>query len=185
MSGVRIVGAREVIEHLGAMPGEFRKAARNSLNKGATQARKAIVDPAVAATGIKRAVLNARLPLSKAGLNDLISRVKADPHGIPAPAYRWHHVPTGKHPTRHRIMIGWPGGEKVAAGFVNPFGTYQAPLTTRRKGYDLAIALAPSAASLRYALFQDAEERKVSGYLQDEFKAQLINIINKRPVDNE
>ncbi len=185
MSGVRIVGAQEIIDLLGALPGETRKAARNSLNKGATQARRVIVDPAVSATGIKRAVLNARLTIAKAGINDLRSRVKADQHGIPVPAYRWEHKPTGKHPTRHRIMIGWPGGEKIAAGFVNPFGTYKAPLTTRRKGYDLSIALAPSAATLRYALFQANEERSVSEYLQGEFQVQLVNIINKRPVDNE
>lgn len=186
MSGpIEVRGAREVIEFLGALPGEIKKAARNSLNKSATQARRAIVDPAIEATGLKRAALNARMPISKASGEKLRSAVKPSQYGLPVPAYKWRHEPTGNHPTRHRILIGWPGGEKVAAGFVNPFGTYKAPLTTRRKGYDLAIALAPSPATLRYALFREREERDVSAYLTGEFQAQLINVINRRPIPNE
>lgn len=186
MSGpIEVRGASEVIELMGALPGEIKKAARNALNKSATQARRAIVDPAIEATGLKRAVLNARMPISKASGEKLRSAVKPSQYGLPVPAYRWRHEPTGKHPTRHRIVVGWPGGEKIAAGFVNPFGTYRAPLTTRRKGYDLAIALGPSPATLRYALFQAAEEREVSEYLTGEFQAQLINVINRRPIPDE
>ncbi len=186
ISSVEVRGVTELIEMLGALPGEVKRAARTSLNRQITQTRKEdLVTPGMAATGLKRAALNAALPLKKADSNKLRSEIKASSAGIPAPAYRYRHEPTGKGPTRHRIQVAWPGGEKVAAGFVNPKGQYQATLTTRRKGYALAVALAPSAATLRKDLYDSSNEQQTADQLGEKFNTLLSDIIRRRPVPNE
>lgn len=184
---VRVEGAQAIIERLGAYPNEIKKAARTSLNRQATATRKKdIVEPLMQDTKIARAVLNKRLPIDRAN-QTLIAKIKANQGGIPVPAYTtWAHEPTGKHPTRHRITVGWPGGErKVAAGFVNPFGTYQAPLTTRLKGVPLGVALGPSVAAMRKAVYADAEMQKTSRELAERFAEFLDDIVNSRPVPEE
>lgn len=186
ISRVEVRGITETIEMLGAMPAEIKKAARTSLNRQVTATRKEdLVNPGMAATGLKRAALNAALPLSKAGSNDLVAKIKASGSGIPVPAFRYRHEPTGKGPTRHRIQVAWPGGEKIAAGFVNPKGQYQATLTTRRKGYKLAVALAPSAATLRKDLYGSSEEQQTADQLGERFNELLADIVRRRPVPSE
>lgn len=191
---IEVRGATELITQLRAMPGEIKKAARTGLNRQATATRKdALVNPGIAATGVKRAVLNARLPISKAGSNDLKATIKANSGGIPVPAFtwRWQRVPQkiqhsmGPSPTRARIYIHWPGGEKIASGFVNPLGQYQAPLTTRRKGYQLAIALAPSAATLKKEIYGSGEAQQTADQLGARFNELLTEIVNRRPVPSE
>ncbi len=194
ISSIEVRGVTELIEMLGALPGEVKKAARTSLNRQITQTRKEdLVTPGMAATGLKRAALNAALPLKKAGSNSLKSEIKASGSGIPVPAfrYRWQRVTQqiqqsrGASPTRARILVAWPGGEKVAAGFVNPKGQYQATLTTRRKGYKLAVALAPSAATLRKELYGSSNEQQTADQLAEKFNNFLTDIVSRRPVPDE
>lgn len=183
---IEVRGVTELITQLQAMPGEIKKAARTSLNRQATATRKEdVVNPGMTATGLKRAALNAALPISKAGSNDLIAKIKASSSGIPVPAFRYRHQPTGKGPTRHRILVGWPGGEKIAAGFVNPLGQYQATLTTRRRGYELAVALGPSAATLKKALYGPGEAQQTADQLGVRFNEFLTDIVSRRPVPSE
>jgi hypothetical protein len=184
---VRIEGIEPIIEMLGALPAEVRKAARTSLNRQVTATRKIdIVEPLMAGTGIQRKVLNDRLPISRAN-RELIAIIKASPFGIPVPAYvGWKSQPTGRHPTRHRIIVRWPGtGTKIAAGFVNPYGTYKAPLTTRLKGIKLGVALGPSAASLRKNVYNEAEMGVTAQELAVRFYKFLEDIVNRRPVPDE
>ena len=184
---VRIEGIDPLIEMLGALPGEVRKAARTSLNRQATATRKEdIVEPLMAVTGIQRKVLNDRIPISRANQN-LMAIIQANQRGIPVPAYvGWKHQPTGRGPTRHRIIVRWPGtGTKIAAGFVNPFGTYKAPLTTRLKGVNLGVALGPSAAALRRAVYNEAEMGVTAQELAQRFNDFLEDIVKRRPVPNE
>ncbi len=61
----------------------------------------------------------------------------------------------------------------MAAGFVNPFGQYKAPLTTRLKGHALAVALGPSAAALLSILFSDADLGKAAQSLSSDFLRRL------------
>ncbi len=187
VSRVRVEGIEPIVEMLGALPAEVRKAARTSLNRQATATRKVdIVEPLMAGTGIQRKVLNDRLPISRAN-RELIAIIKASPFGIPVPAYvGWKSQPTGRHPTRYRIIVRWPGtGTKIAAGFVNPFGTYKAPLTTRLKGIKLGIALGPSAASLRKAVYNESEMGVTGEQLAQRFNDFLADIVRRRPVPNE
>jgi hypothetical protein len=187
---VRIEGIEPIIEMLGALPAEVRKAARTSLNRQVTATRKSdIVEPLMAATGIQRKVLNDRIPISRAN-RELIAVIKANQYGIPVPAYTWNHQPTGFHPTRHRIFVKWPGGRfKVAAGFVNPFGTYKAPISTRLYAYrgdtSKYVALAPSAASLRKAVYNETEMGVTAQELAVRFYKFLEDIVRRRPVPDE
>jgi hypothetical protein len=184
---VRLEGVQPIIEMLGALPNEVRKAARTALNRQATATRKDdIVELLMAATGIQRKVLNDRIPISRANRN-LIAIIRANSAGIPVPAYvGWTHQPTGKHPTRHRIIVRWPGvGTKIAAGFVNPFGTYKAPLTTRLKRIPLGVALGPSAASMRKVVYNQSEMAITSEDLAKRFRDFLEDIVNRRTVPDE
>lgn len=185
---IQVNGLEELQENLAAMPRETDRALVNTLNKGASFGRRLIVVPAAQATGLRRKVLNGMIPLQRAKTKNLEARIKPSSAGIPVPEYRWRHVATGKHPTRHRILVGWPGGEKVAAGFVNPFGTYKAPLTTRLYAYrgdkSLYVALGPSAAALRKVLYQDSEARETSNFMATEMQAQLARIVAGRPASD-
>lgn len=167
-------GMADAIETLNAMPGQVARAARTSVGVTATATRRRIVVLAMAATGLKRSLLNSRTPLKRTSKKgEWSARLKPSQRGIPVPWYRWKHEPTGRNPTRHRILVGWPGGDKIAAGFVNPFGQYRAPLTTRRNGYDLAIALGPSAAALFSTLFSEPDLTKTLDELEKEFMTRL------------
>lgn len=187
---ITVKGLDEVLAILKPLPRELSRAAINTLNKGATAARKLIVDPAVQATGMRRAALNGQIPIQRATSRFLVSRVRPKSSGIPVPEYKWQHVATGKGPTRHRILVGWPGGEKVAAGFVNPFGSYQAPISTRRYAYrgdttTMTVALAPSAAALRKVLYRMPEEKTTQNFLMTEIEAQLVRLVAGRPAADE
>jgi hypothetical protein len=191
VSRVRVEGIEPIVEMLGALPAEVRKAARTSLNRQATATRKVdIVEALMAGTGIQRKVLNDRLPISRAN-RELIAIIKADPAGIPVPAYMgWRYQPTGRHPTRHRIIVRWPGaGTKIAAGFVNPFGTYKAPISTRLYAYrgdtSKYVALAPSAASLRKYVYANSEMEVTGEQLARRFHDFLFDIVRRRPVPDE
>jgi hypothetical protein len=185
---ILVNGLEELQATLDAMPRELDRALVNTLNKGATFGRRLIVVPAAQATGLSRKTLNGQIPLQKAKTKNLEARIKPKSSGIPVPEYRWRHVATGRHPTRHRIMVGWPGGEKVAAGFVNPFGAYKAPITTRLYAYkgdkSMYVALAPSAAALRKVIYQGAEERQTSEFMATEMQAQLARIVAGRPASD-
>ena len=68
----------------------------------------------------------------------------------------------------------------MAAGFVNPFGHYRAPLTTRLKGHDLAVALGPSAAALLSILFSDADLEKVGASAAKRLLKRLETAVDRR-----
>jgi len=202
---ITVKGLDEVLAILKPLPRELSRAAINTLNKGATAARKLIVDPAVSATGMRRAALNGQIPIQRATSRFLVSRVRPKSSGIPVPEYKWRHEEAGKwrnvttpsgesysvrNPTRHRILVNWPGGEKVAAGFVNPFGSYQAPISTRRYAYrgdttTMTVALAPSAAALRKVLYRMPEEKTTQNFLMTEIEAQLVRLVAGRPAADE
>lgn len=173
-------GLAEAIQAIGALKGEVARAARGSVGTTATATRRRLVVLAMAETGLRRALLNSRTPIRRSNRpGDYRAQIRPSQKGIPVPDYRWTHQPTG-HPTRHRILIDWPGGKKVAAGFVNPFGQYQAPLTTRLKGHDLAVALGPSAAALLSILFSDSDLGKAAQALQTDFLKRLETAVDRR-----
>lgn len=166
-------GLADAIQAIGALKGEVARAARGSVGATATATRRRLVVLAMAETGLRRALLNSRTPIRRSNRpGDYRAQIRPSRAGIPVPDYRWTHQPTG-HPTRHRILIDWPGGKKVAAGFVNPFGQYKAPLTTRLKGHALAVALGPSAAALLSILFSDADLGKAAQSLSSDFLRRL------------
>jgi hypothetical protein len=174
------LGLPEIFQSLDEAPRRVKRSAVNAINRTATFARAQLVKDGSRATGIKAKTLRARHALKRARLakegskyqDEFFASIKPSQYGIPVPDYHWRHRPAGTHPTRHRIEVRWMGGWKVAGGFVNPFGQYRAPLSTR-SGEGLFVALGPSAATLFLELATDDWVSRIRERLRDEFFKEL------------
>lgn len=174
MISITIPNLDRVLRDIGATPARINRATINAINRTATFARRDIVKTGSAATGVRQAVLMKRHTLQRASSkkNRLYARIIPSSAGIQVPEYSWSFVPT-QHPTRARILVSWFGGRKIAAGFVNPFGQYRAPLSTRLYAYEgdtsMYIALAPSAATLFKRIVTPAMRDRIGNRLREEF----------------
>lgn len=181
-----IRGLSELTEDLENAPRVIQRGVVNSINRTATFVRQTLVKRGTQATGIKGKTLRAKHRIRRARTDRrtpddyLAARVIPSSAGIPVPEYRWRHTPTGSHPTRHRIQVAWPGGWKTAAGFVNPYGQYRAPLTTRLYAYrgdrSMYLAVAPSAAALFKVIADASLNSAAAARVQQEFQKEEIKL---------
>jgi hypothetical protein len=179
---LRITGLEEAISRIGSWPARIEQATVVALNQQIVATRnEQWVEPAMAATGLSRAMLESRMPMSKATPDHRTATLGASSAGIPVTAYRWHAIPTGTHPARARIGVAWPGGEKIAAGFVNPLSRQRFPLSTRLKGRPVQQALGPSAATLVRALYGPAQKQATSEALAARLTALIDDVVADRP----
>lgn len=176
-------GLAETVEIFKALPKEAERARINGINRTATEVRREeIVLPMSRDTGIKRKILNDRIRIERAQRGKETARIVPSSAGIPVPEYRYRMQPTA-HPTRARILVDWPGGKKVAAGFINPLGKRQAPLRSYNHKGKLSppeTALAPSAAALFKVVVTDEVRGRAADRLQINVDRALMDQIKKR-----
>lgn len=167
-------GLKDILKVLDALPEQIESAASAAVGDSAVALRRRILEMAIATTGLSPRAIESRMWINKASKpGRWFSRVSFSQQGIPVPEYRWKHEPTGRQPTRHRIRVGWPGGTKIAAGFVNPFGEKALPLTTRRKEFGLTIAIGPSLATLVAETFREPDLQRILEDLERQFATRL------------
>lgn len=177
---IQVDGLEKSQSVLAALPDEIRRAVQSAIYRQAVATREAQIERAAAATGIARAALLARCPISVAPAPDGFAamRIQASTSGIPVPEYRHRPVPVGSHPTRARISIDWPGGTRAASGFINPLGARRYPLTTRRAGHrPVGTALGPSAAALLRAVDNPALQQQTAAQLMERTADQIAAVL--------
>lgn len=152
MIGIRIDGLDALGGQLQQLPKAVLRGSVNSMNRTGTASRKYVVDQLSAHTGIKKKLLRQRFYRKNASLQKPTSAIAPSSAGVPVAEYRYsmQRVGYGKNKTRARIRVSWPGGSKIAAGFINPFGKQQRALSTRASKAQAGIprsALGPSVAA--------------------------------------
>lgn len=128
---IQSIGLEAAFNRLNISERTLASTRTNALNRAATRIRRQIVDEIRQPTGLKRKTVNAGIAIHRAGTQRDYALIIPESQGIPVSAYRYTFQPVGSAPTRARILVGWPGGQKIAAGFINPRGRQRAPLRTR------------------------------------------------------
>lgn len=133
MIDIRIDGIEALGSQLQRLPKAVLRGSVNSMNRAGTVSRKYVVDQLSAFTGVKKKLLRRRFYRKNASLQKPTSAIAPSSAGVPVAEYRYsmQRIGTGKNKTRARIRVSWPGGSKVAAGFINPLGKQKRALSTR------------------------------------------------------
>lgn len=184
---VTVTGLAEVLSWLDELGREGDAVARNAASNAAQMLRDHYIVHALSGdTGLSSAIVRKYARVKKATPKYETARINFSGSGIPVREYRYRARPT-RHPTRAQILIDWVGGgEKVAAGFINPLGK-AVPLSARnqragrngkvytyRKG-KLADAMAPSLASAYLAL----PESEVAEQASNALSAELVKLLDQ------
>lgn len=160
---VYIEGADRLQSLIGALDKEVKRAEVNAVNAMATLARKEIAQEIGSDTGISSTYVRRSMRISRGSQRLPVARVVPSSAGVPVNEYRYRARATSV-PTRAQILVGFVGGEKVAAGFINPLSRHKLPLRSRSHKAKLPkpeIAYGPSIASAFKLLINDD---KLSGY---------------------
>jgi hypothetical protein len=188
---VRVVGLDLAVARLAAVQRGVDPVLRGALNTTATKSRSEryikpmgrLFKASVLGSRLGGADLRGKLVIKRARRGRMNSRVIPSGSGVRVDDYRrWvFEVLT---PTRARIHVYGLGGRKVAAGFVNPASSKQAPLSTRSskttargKTYAykkaLSAAMGPSTAYWFKQLSSSATIRWTNTFLQQEFERRI------------
>lgn len=125
-------GAEGGAERFGIDPRRYARMEVNAINRAGRYAKRVLlVEPLSQATGVRKVILNDRIALRLATTGSPAASIVPSSHGIPARCYRHRADPVGGSKVRARVLVDWIGGEKVAAGFINPSSTRRLPLATR------------------------------------------------------
>jgi hypothetical protein len=121
----------ERAQHLfGLTEREALKAAVSAVNATAAEVRKEMLNETQQATGINMRALQQRSRIRRASTRRAYAEVLASAEGIPVKEYRYRALSTAI-PTRAKIMVDFIGGQKMAAGFINPRSQYKLPLRSK------------------------------------------------------
>lgn len=187
---VSVTGLEETLTMLDELGKKGDSIARQASSKAATAIRQGfLIRMMSGSTGLSRRTILRYSYTQKATPKYESARVNFSGAGIPATEYRYKMKRTGSSPTRAQILVDWLGGQKLAAGFINPLGKNKAPLATRSqktlangKGYTyrkkLGTALAPSLATLYLALPERDVETEAGDVLNNELVKLLDDLLD-------
>lgn len=194
---VKFVGRELAQARLAAIGRKLDPVLRGALNTAATKGRteryvkpmSKLLKSSVLGSRLGNADLRGRLTVKRARRGRMNSRIIPSSSGVRVDDYRrW--VFEVLAPTRARIYVYGLRGRKVAAGFVNPASSRQAPLSTRSskttargKTYAyskaLSAAIGPSTAYWFKQLSGSDTVRWVNIFLQQEFEKRMRKEIAK------
>ena len=132
MNSVKLTGLEDILIQLDRIGKEGDEIAREASTKAATLLRQNyLVSMIRGEVGISRNVIMRYTKLKKATAKYEHARINFSGAGVPVSEYNYRQQRVSE--TRARIIIDWVGGEKVAAGFINPKGKKAAPLSSRNQ----------------------------------------------------
>lgn len=123
-------GVERAQQLFGLTEREAKKAAIAAVNATAAEVRKEMLNETKQATGIKMRTLQQRSRIRRASNRRAYTEVLASAEGIPVKEYRYRAQSTAI-PTRAKIVADFIGGQKIAAGFINPLGKHKSPLRSK------------------------------------------------------
>ena len=126
---VSLTGLKETLKQLDELGRQGDQIARDAATKAATLLRQTYLVQAISSgTGIKSKTIMRYSYIKKATAKYENARINFSGSGIPVTEYKYRLKRITD--TRAKIMLEWLGGEKLAAGFINPKGKKRAPLST-------------------------------------------------------
>lgn len=194
---IQVMGLKQAQKQLAKHGKKVDPVLRGALNSTATKSRtERYVKPmsklfksSVLGSRLGNADLRGKLTIKRARRGRMNSRIIPSGSGVRVDDYRrW--VFEVLAPTRARIYVYGLRGRKVAAGFVNPASSRQAPLSTRSskttargKTYAykkaLSAALGPSTAYWFKQLTTNQTMLWISDFLQQDFAKRMQKEIDK------
>ncbi|HBO3486362.1 TPA: hypothetical protein L4S39_000402 [Pseudomonas aeruginosa] len=145
---IRLVGVEQAQARLREAGRRVDPVMRGALNTTATQTRKQRYNEPMR-PAFTSAFTNRRIVIKRARAGRMNARLIPSSSGVNVTAYRrWIFEPINS--TRARIYVVGPNGRKVAAGFVNPSGRLQRPLSTRSQRARTARGRSPNVTSYTY-----------------------------------
>lgn len=135
MSTVTTTGIGETLSFLESLGKEGDRIAAQAATQTAQSLRANTIAKLISQrTGVPAAAVKEASTVRAAKASDPTASIVFSSSGIPVHMYRYRMKST-RAPTRAQILVNWvAGGEKLAAGFINPRGKRRAPLSTRYKG---------------------------------------------------
>lgn len=194
---IQVMGLKQAQRQLEGMGKKVDPVLRGALNSTAAKSRtERYIKPmgklfktSVLGSRLGNADLRGKLTIKRARRGRMNSRIIPSSSGVRVDDYRrW--VFEVLAPTRARIYVYGLRGRKVAAGFVNPASSKQAPLSTRSskttargKTYAykraLSAALGPSTAYWFKQLTTNQTMAWISEFLQQDFAKRMDKEIKK------
>lgn len=196
---VKVLGLKQAQKQLEAQAKKIDPVLRGALNTTATKGRteryikpmSKLFKSSVLGARLGNADVRGKLTIKRAKKGRMNSRIIPSSSSVRVDDYRrW--VFEVLAPTRARIYVYGLRGRKVAAGFVNPASSRQAPLRTRGsrtsargKAYTikkaLSAALGPSAAYWFKRLTTTQTIKWTNDFLQEEFAKRMQKELDKGP----
>lgn len=196
---IKVLGLKQAQKQLDAQAKKVDPVLRGALNSTATKGRteryikpmSKLFKSSVLGARLGNADVRGKLTIKRARRGRMNSRIIPSGSGVRVDDYRrWVFEVLG--PTRARLYIYGLRGRKIAAGFVNPASSRQAPLSTRSskttargKTYAykkaLSAALGPSTAYWFKQLTTTQTIKWTADFLQEEFAKRLQKEIDKGP----
>ncbi len=194
---IQVMGLKQAQKQLAEHGKKVDPVLRGALNSTATKGRtdryvkpmSKLFKSSVLGSRLGNADLRGKLTIKRARRGRMNSRIIPSGSGVRVDDYRrW--VFEVLAPTRARIYVYGLRGRKVAAGFVNPASSRQAPLSTRSskttargKTYAykkaLSAALGPSTAYWFKQLTTNQTMLWISDFLQQDFAKRMQKEIDK------
>jgi len=187
---VTVTGLDETIKMLDDLGKKGDQIARNASSRAATLMRQGyLVQAMTSATGLSRRTIMRYSYVKRATPKYESARINFSGSGIPATEYKYSLKRTSV-ATRAQVLVEWLGGQKLAAGFINPLGKAKHPLMTRSqkttrngKSYTyrkpLQTALAPSLATLYLSLPEGEVDNEASEILSRELVTLLDELLDE------
>ena len=196
---IKVLGLKQAQKQLEAQAKKVDPVLRGALNSTATKGRteryikpmSKLFKSSVLGSRLGNADVRGKLAIKRARKGRMNSRIIPSSSGVRVDDYRrWIFEVLA--PTRARIYVYGLRGRKVAAGFVNPASTRQAPLrtrgskiTARGKTYAtkkaLSAAIGPSTAYWFKQLTTTQTIKWTADFLQEEFAKRMQKELNKGP----
>ena len=182
-------GLEETLRMLDELGKKGDQIAREASSRAATLIRQTyLVQAMTSDTGLNRRTIMRYSYLKKATPKYDAARINFSGSGIPATEYKYSMKKLA--PTRAQILVDWLGGQKLAAGFINPLGKAKHPLRTRSqkmlsnsKNYTYRKktepALAPSLAKLYLSLPEGEVENESTTILSSELVTLLDELLDE------
>ena len=193
MSTVSLTGLDDILSLLDRLGKQGDDIAREAATKAATLLRQTYIVQAFSGeTGLKRSTIMRYTYIKKATDKYPHARINFSGAGIPVTEFRYRYQRKGAQATRAKIIVDFVGGEKVAAGFINPLGKNKTPLssasqrtTKNGKTYKYRntkpeAALAPSLATAYQRLDAGQVEKESLTVLSDEIVALLDDLLGDK-----
>jgi len=138
---IHVTGLSESLEQFKALPAKVRRAMVSAINEQAQATQQSMVER-IAADGIQKSAVRARIHLTKANNNKDEATLSLDTKRVPFNRVKYTVRMEDSSGTRASIWVSRGGKRVQVYGFANPYGKKKRPLIRYSKGKESRLVLA-------------------------------------------